>query len=135
AVIVGMFGIAIMVEPSGQGNGLGAAIALGGAACAALGMIIQRQLSSVDSSQSIAFYMLMISSLLMTPTLAVSWVSPTPSQWAALVGMGLASGCCQFLMVRAFYHASASAIAPITYSKMFWAIIIGFVWFGDVPTL
>ena len=133
-VIVGMFGIGLMVEPSGQGNGLGTTLALGGAASAALGMVLQRQLSLFDSSQSIAFYMLMISSLLIAPTLAVSWVPPSPSQWDWLIGMGIASGCGQFLMVRAFYHASASAVAPITYTKMFWAIIIGFVWFGDVPT-
>jgi drug/metabolite transporter (DMT)-like permease len=135
AVIFGMFGIAIMVEPTGQGNGLGVAFALGGAALAALSMIFQRDLSSHVASLSITFYMLLISSLLITPTLAVSWVQPTFSQGAWLIGMGITSGIAQYLMVRAFYHARASVIAPISYSGMLWAIIIGFVWFGDVPTL
>ena len=135
AVVVGMIGIAIMVEPTGQGSGLGTAIAFGGAACAALGMIMQRDLSAVASSQAITFHMLLISSVMIAPTLAISWVPPTPSQWIWLVGMGLASGVCQLVMVRAFYHASASALAPITYSKMFWAIVIGVLCFGEFPTM
>lgn len=135
AVIIGMFGIAIMIEPTGQGNGLGVAFALGGAAFAALSMILQRELSFHVTSLSITFYMLLLSSLLIAPTLAVSWVQPTFSQAAWLVGMGMTSGIAQFLMVRAFYHARASVIAPISYTGMFWAIIIGVVWFGNMPTL
>ena len=135
AVIFGIFGIAIMIEPTGQGNGLGVAFALGGTTLAALGMILQRELSAHVTSLSITFYMLLISSLFIAPTLSVSWVQPTFSQGAWLIGQGIVSGIAQFLMVRAFYHARASVIAPISYSGMFWAIIIGFVWFGDVPTL
>ncbi len=134
AVIFGMIGIAIMIEPTGQGTGLGVAFALGGTALAALGMILQREMSAYVTSLSITFYMLLVSSLFIAPTLAVSWVQPTFSQAAWLIGQGLVSGIAQFLMVRAFYHARASVIAPISYSGMFWAIIIGFVWFGDVPT-
>lgn len=82
--------IAIMIEPTGQGNRLGAAFAFGGTVLAALGMILQRELPALVSSLSITFYLLLISSLL---------------------------------------------IAPISYSGMFRVIIIGFVWFDDVPTV
>ncbi len=54
---------------------------------------------------------------------------------AGLVAMGIASALCQWLTVQALYHASAAAIAPINYTNMLWAIIIGYLWFGDVPTL
>ena len=49
--------------------------------------------------------------------------------------MGLASGPLQLLMVSALYHASAATVAPMSYTNMLWAILIGYVWFGDVPTL
>lgn len=135
AVTIGIFGVGIMIQPSGEGNLLGGTLALGGAVFGAFSMVLQRELSAFDSSWSITFYVLALSSLLLMPTLAVFWTPPTASQWVWLVGMGIASGFCQFVTVSAFYHASASVVAPITYSKIFWAIIIGFLWFGDVPSL
>jgi hypothetical protein len=27
-----------------------------------------------------------------------------------------------------------ATIAPLSYTKMLWALIVGFVWFGEVPT-
>jgi hypothetical protein len=49
--------------------------------------------------------------------------------------MGLASGPLQLLMVSALYHATAATVAPISYTNMLWAVLIGYLWFGDVPTL
>jgi drug/metabolite transporter (DMT)-like permease len=98
-------------------------------------MLLQRRMSAVESTHVITFYTLGLSALVLLPTLPFSWSSPTPLQLAGLIAMGLASGFCQYLTVRAFYHAPASTLAPVTYTKMLWAVVIGFVWFGDVPTL
>ncbi len=48
--------------------------------------------------------------------------------------MGLASGFCQYVTTRAVFFAPVASIAPIKYTAMLWAIVIGYVWFGDVPT-
>lgn len=47
--------------------------------------------------------------------------------------MGLASGVAQYMTTRALFHAPAATIATMGYTKMVWALIIGFVAFGDVP--
>lgn len=135
AVLIGLGGILLMVQPSGNGSLLGAGLALGASFFSAMTMILQRRLSRTEASIAITFWTLAISALMMVPTLAFSWVNPTGPQWIGLIAMGLASGCCQYLTVRAFYHASPATIAPITYTKMFWAIAIGFIWFQEIPTL
>lgn len=137
AVALGLGGVLIMVQPGlgGQSMGLGAAFGLCGAALSAVSMLVQRRLSMTEGAQLIAFYTLGSSALLMTPTLFASWVQPSPLQLAGLIVMGFASGLCQYLTVRAFYHASASMLSPITYTKMFWAVTIGFLWFSEVPSV
>lgn len=135
AVMLGFAGVLLVVQPSGEGSVLGASLALVGSAMSAAAMLLQRRLSGSEGTHVITFYSLGLSAALMVPTLLVSWVAPTPTQLAGLVAMGLASGLCQYLTVRAFYHASASTIAPVTYTKMIWAILIGYFWFGDVPPL
>ncbi|TVP70793.1 MAG: DMT family transporter [Rhodobacteraceae bacterium] len=133
AVAFGLCGVLLMVQPSGNSTATGAMLAFGGAIFSALCMLLQRRLSATDGTHAIAFYTLSISALLLLPLLPAVWVAPTAPQWAGLIAMGLASGLCQYLTVRAFFHAPASTIAPVTYTKMFWALLIGLVWFGDWP--
>ncbi|MBR3369498.1 MAG: DMT family transporter [Rhodobacteraceae bacterium] len=135
AVAIGLGGVLVMVQPTGGGPVIGGLIALVGSAMGAASMLIQRRLSTSDSTQSIAFYTLGISALLMLPLMFYSYVTPTSWQLAGLIGMGVASGICQYVIVRAFYHATASEIAPMTYTKIIWAVIIGYLWFSEVPTL
>jgi drug/metabolite transporter (DMT)-like permease len=135
AVAIGFAGVLLVARPSGEGAGLGALLALLGSASGAATMLQQRRLSGLESTHVITFYTLGLSALVLLPTLFVSWSSPTPAQLAGLIAMGLASGVCQYLTVRAFYHAPAATLAPVTYTKMLWAVIIGLVWFGDVPTV
>lgn len=130
---VGLCGILIVVQPAG-GSGAGVLMALGGATFAAAGMIQQRSLSLAEPTAVIAFMTLGISALLTLPTLPLNWVQPTPAQLAGLVAMGLASGLCQFVTVRAAYHATAVMLAPVNYTKMIWAILIGYLWFQEMPT-
>lgn len=133
AVAIGLAGVLVMLKPTGEGPGLGFALAAGATLIQSTNMLEQRSLSKTDSTISIVFYTLALSALIMLPTLWFSWVQPTPMQLAGLIAMGLASGACQYLTTRALYHASAATIAPVNYTKMLWAIVIGFVWFGDVP--
>lgn len=136
SIALGLGGVLILVQPSGQaGSVTGVMLALGGAAFAAAGMIQQRQLSLRDPTALIAFMTLALSALMVLPVLPFDWVTPTGPQLAGLVAMGLASGLCQFVTVRAAYHASAVMLAPINYTKMIWAILIGFLWFEEVPGL
>lgn len=135
AVAIGLGGVFFMVQPTGGGPLVGGLIALLGSAMGAATMLMQRRLSGSDSTQAIAFYTLGISALLMLPFLFISYVQPTPWQFAGLIGMGVASGMCQYVTVRAFYHATASAIAPVTYTKMIWALLIGYLWFSESPSI
>ena len=135
AVLGGLAGVQLMVQPSGAGFNIGALAALFGTFCSATSMLLQRSLASRENPLVITTWYMGLSSLALAPTLAFSWAQPSPLGLAGLVAMGIASGLCQWLTVQALYHASAAAIAPINYTNMLWAIIIGYLWFGDVPTL
>lgn len=133
AVIVGLAGVLLMVQPTGDGSWLGVGLAAGSTVFAALSLLMQRRLSKTEASIGIVFWTLSLSALITVPTLPLSWVTPTGPQLAGLVAMGLASGACQYLTVRALHHATAAQVAPINYTKMLWAIAIGYVWFGELP--
>lgn len=133
AVGVGFAGVMFMVQPGGDVVREGALYSLVGTMLGACGVLIARHLSKHDSTLTIVFLFMALSSVMMLPLVPAVWVTPTPLQLAGLIAMGLASGGAQYMTTRALYHAPAATIAPMNYTKMIWALLIGFFAFGDWP--
>lgn len=135
AVLLGLVGVQLVVMPSGSSWNAGALAAAGGVICSATSMMLQRTLTAHQSPLLITTTFMTLSSLVLLPSLLWSWATPSGWELAGLIAMGLASGPLQLLMVSALYHATAATVAPIGYTNMLWAVLIGYLWFGDVPTL
>ena len=134
AVVIGFGGVLVIAQPDSGTVNEGILFGLGAAIVGALNMLQQRRLSLTETTIGIVFWYMLLSSVLLLPTLFLSWTSPTSLQLGGLVAMGAASGVCQYISIRPLYYARASTIAPVTYSSMVWSILIGFIWFGDIPT-
>lgn len=134
AVVLGLVGVQLVIMPSGSGVNLGALAAAGGMICSAASMMLQRTLTAHQTPLRITVTFMILSSLALLPSLVMSWVTPSGWQLAGLIAMGLASGPLQLLMTQALYHATAATVAPMGYTNMLWAVLIGYLWFGDVPT-
>lgn len=67
--------------------------------------------------------------------LAETWTAPTPSHIWLLVGSSgfLVAG--YYANVVAMRHGDVSVTAPFRYSVVIWAIIVGFLIWGEVPDL
>jgi drug/metabolite transporter (DMT)-like permease len=134
AVSAGFVGVLVIAQPDSGHVDEGVIYAVISAFIGALNMLQQRRLSLAETTIGIVFWYMALSSFMLLPTLFIWWVPPTPGQLAGLIGMGLASGVCQYVTIRPMYYARASTLAPVSYTSMIWAILIGFLWFGDVPT-
>jgi drug/metabolite transporter (DMT)-like permease len=78
-------------------------------------------------------YFSLVCALISLPTLPFIWVTPTPVQWAALITIGFFGGIGHFLLTESYRFSSASVIAPFDYTTLFWVLILGYVFFGEVP--
>ena len=56
---------------------------------------------------------------------------PNGDQWAKLAGYGLFAAVANVLTMRAARQAPAAYIGPTQYSQMVWALLLGYVLFGD----
>lgn len=135
SVALGFGGVLLVVRPDGLTVEWGVLLAIASAVFSAIAMLQVRVLSAQNASLSISIWYLILSTGIFAPTLLVWWVTPTPTDLLGLVGMGLASGIGQFLMILAFRYASASTLAPTQYGNLLGALIVGFLWFSEVPTL
>jgi drug/metabolite transporter (DMT)-like permease len=51
------------------------------------------------------------------------------------VTAGFIGGFAQILITSSYRFAGAAMLAPYDYASMLFAVLIGYVWFGDLPTL
>jgi drug/metabolite transporter (DMT)-like permease len=133
AVAAGFLGVLVMVRPGVGVFQWGALFALGNAVCFAFGSLAVRQMASTERSTTIVFYTMLLATLLSGLTLPFLWATPTAVDLATMTAMGLLGGVGQLLVVQAFHHAPASAVAPWNYSAMIWASLLGWIAWSEVP--
>lgn len=145
AVLVGLLGVMIMIWPRlggiGTGTGLSDGAALGVvlvlAATVARGFVqihIRRMVQS-EHTAAIVFYFSLTASGLALLTAPFGWVMPPPEALWLLIGAGLIGGVAQILVTSSYRFAPASMLAPYDYASMVFAIVIGYLWFDEWPTL
>ena len=61
--------------------------------------------------------------------------SPSDQQWVQLLSMGLAGFFAQFFMTKAFQLAEVNLIAPLKYAEVIYALLIGWIWYGELYTV
>lgn len=140
AVLVGLVGVLVVMwprlsfEPS-DGAFFGVVVTLGSATLAALAQVFVKSMSAKENTAAIVFYFTLTAAGLSLLTIPFGWVMPRGVEWLWLVGAGVIGGIGQIFLTSSYRYADASVLAPFTYVSMIWALIIGYVWFGEVPTL
>ena len=112
---------------------LGAVFAVLNAVFAAAAYIQIRRLTSSETTSSIVLYFSLISSLCGLATLPLGWVWPDTQQLSILLTMGFFGGVGQIFMTESYRYAQASLTAPFDYTSIVWAVILGYIVFGEAP--
>lgn len=151
AVAVGLAGVVVIMWPQLRTGALaaafsgsaeatvtatGAAFALGATVLTAAAMIQIRRLTETEGTGTIVFYFSVwsaVAGLASAPILG--WVWPDLKTTLTLVAIGCVGGVAQILLTESYRRADASLIAPFEYSTILWALAIGFLVFGELPTV
>lgn len=136
AVAAGFVGVLIMLRPTAAAFQVAALLPLLVAFFSALRDIITRRLAATDSSTA-TFFVTTTVVLLAGLTLAAftGW-NPLRGEDIWLFALAAAfQGVAHFLMIEAFRFAEAKVVAPFKYATILWAMVIGFLFWGDVPDL
>ena len=143
AVFVGFVGVLIMLVPHldpAHYTSLASAAAVGAmlavlSAFINAGTVIQtRRLTRTETTPSIVFYFSLICTIAGAATLPFAWHTPTLSELAILITLGILGGLAHIFLTESYRFAAASVIAPFDYTSMLWALLLGYWMFGEVPT-
>lgn len=63
----------------------------------------------------------------------IGWVWPSTETWLMLIAAGVLGGAAHYTLILALNAAPASILQPFVYTTFLWALLLGFVFFGEFP--
>ena len=132
AIGLGFVGVLVALTPSGEVNPLAILVSVVGTLAFALMVITGRTLRGTPDKTLVFFQITgaLIAGLILTP---FGWVTPTVPDFLLLGTLGVVAMLAHICVNRAVKLADAAAVAPLQYTLLPWAIILGYLFFGDLP--
>ena len=130
----GFAGVMLVVWPEpGAAPGIWHLAAICSALCVSTVQILIRVLTRVDRPVTILSFQAVGVGLLMVPPMLWFWRTPEPWEWGLLAAIGVISAGAQYLNILAMRAAEASALAPLEYTRLIFATLLGLWMFAEFP--
>jgi drug/metabolite transporter (DMT)-like permease len=129
---IGFVGVVIALKPTSGAVSWPALGALTGALMFAL-MNVTGRLLRDSSDVTLVFWQAVGALALGILLVPFGWVTPGPLDLAALALLGLVSTIAHMCVTRSLKLAPASVVAPYQYTFIAWAVVWGWLLFGDMP--
>jgi drug/metabolite transporter (DMT)-like permease len=134
ALIVGFLGVLLVTSPGPDTLQAGSLFALANAVLFGTVTVGVRRMTSTESAETLTMYQMLFLTGFFAAALPFGWVTPTLPHFGAMVVNGLGNALGQYLWTRALHLAPTSAVVPFNYFSLVWAIILGFLVWGDIPS-
>jgi drug/metabolite transporter (DMT)-like permease len=135
ATVVGFLGVLVIVRPFNGEISLAMIVALAGAFLSSCTITLVKRMSGTERPATIVFYLSLISMVISGIPAIFVWQNPDGFDLLLFLITGLSGGAGQVMITQAYAEGEATAVAPIDYLRLLFAILFGFFIFGEVPNL
>ena len=133
ATAAGFVGVVVIVRPGTQTFELAHVAALLGAFLIADVIVLVKKLQGSEKNATIMAYFGIVTSIASLGPALLVWQTPTWTELALLAGIGASASTGQWMALKAFRAAEASAVVPYDYLRLVFAILYGWLFFAEVP--
>ncbi|NAZ36201.1 DMT family transporter [Rubellimicrobium sp. CFH 75288] len=133
AILLGFGGVLVALAPSGEMSGTATVAALVGSACFAAMILTGRSLRGTPDT-ALVFWQLVGAGLAGLVAAPLAWTTPSAFDWGLLSLLGVVAMLAHLCITRALKLAPAALVAPLQYTLLPWAIVLGWLFFADLPT-
>ena len=135
AVIGGFAGVLIILRPGAESFQWALLLPLLAALVNALRDVLTRRLARTETSIAILFWSNIILMIGGFATLPFGWSPVTGDAALWFVAAGIFNGSAHFCIIEALRTGEASVVAPIRYTALLWAALLGFIVWGELPEI
>ncbi len=152
AVALGFVGVLVVIQPGSVGFEPAMILAILAALFYAFSILITRHLGKTERGSTMSFYSIV--AFLIASALAGllfgdgrfegqghesldflfrAWVVPPPQDLGLLLLLGLIAGLGFYCLTQAYRVSATATVAPFEYASLPWAVLWGYVFWGDIP--
>ena len=133
AVIVGFIGVLLVIRPGIVEFNWASLASLGTGLCYAIYLIVTRSLKDTDNGLLTLLFTSIVGTIVLSVYLPFVWVNPSLNQLLLAVNMGFIAALAHGLIIISYNYSDASKLAPLGYFEIIPNIMIGYIWFSDLP--
>ena len=133
AVLVGLVGVLVVLNPAATALSWGHLAALSCAIFGALAAVIVRKIGREERSIVLILYPLVTNFVLMAAFLPAVYVPMPIVDLGLLFLIALLAMVAMMCVIQAYRLGEAIIVAPMQYSQILWAVVYGALFFGETP--
>ncbi|WNK01088.1 DMT family transporter [Thalassospiraceae bacterium LMO-JJ14] len=134
AVLVGFVGVLVIVRPSSSAFQWVAIFPLMASFLGGMRDVLTRKMAASETTVAVLF-------VTTTSVVGAGFVSYFFTDWMPIethhlkyyLGSGLLIGVAHYLIIESFRLGEAALVSPFKYSNILWAVLFGYLLFGDLP--
>jgi drug/metabolite transporter (DMT)-like permease len=134
-LLTGFSGVIIVTNPGVDAFQIGALFALGNAVMYGSVTVAVRGMTATETPNTLLMWQMVTMTICHSFLLLFGFRWPTAVDAAMMAFGGVANAAAQYAWTKALLMAPTSAVSPFYYLMLVWAMVIGFVVWGDVPTM
>lgn len=140
AALVGFGGVLVAMQgapPAAESpqHALGVAAVLVSASLFSVAMVLLRARAQTDGAVIVGLMTSVVPGAIVAGPALLFAAPPHLSDWPFFILMGAFAAVFMYFMARAYAKAETQQLAPIHYTELLWASLIGFVLFHEAPRL
>ena len=133
AIIVGVIGMLIIVQPGFNSFSFGIMLAIISALALSVNALIVKKLTITDSPQAIIMWMvIMLIPITFVPAITV-WQWPSFETWLYLWGIAILGTLAHFSWTKSYVMAEITSLEPIGFIKLPIIALLGWMIFAEIP--
>lgn len=140
AVGLGFMGVMVIAMGQGAFGGkvdpwvaLGMALATIHGLFSAASTLLVRTLSGTERSTTIVIWQSLLTTGLTALALPFVWATPSWETFLVLIAIGGVGGVAQVMLTEAYASAQVSSLGAYSYTGILWAVVLGWLFFGEQP--
>ncbi len=135
AIAIGFAGVLLILRPGSSAFEAAMLFPVLSSLCWASGLIITRAMRGREKPFTVVLWTTAVGFIVIAPFGLAVWQTPTLLQVGLLFLIALCHIAGQLLTIRGYMMASASLLAPFSYTTIIWAMLIGLLAFNSFPDL
>ncbi len=133
-ILVGFAGVLLALQPGSVTWHPAMLAALGSTLCWSLLALSARRIGRDEPSGAMVLGTMPVSLLIGGALALPDWVAPAGTDWLLFALLGICGASVHYCAVFAYRATRASVVAPMEYSSLIWAALLGWFVFAEIPT-